>query len=136
MMASMCTDQYCIRPSAMLGLGQWVEQCNLTRPGVRVLPNNVNFFFFFFPLPRTSLATQCLAILTRTFEPLISIYQLEKPSTLAFIGYDNKPAVLMLMMIIMTMTKLSLTYNTNTPVNQLMTTYHTLVPHVGQRSHL
>ena len=24
----MCTDQYCISPSAMLGLGQWVEQCN------------------------------------------------------------------------------------------------------------
>ena len=23
----MCTDQYCISPSAMLGLGQWVEQC-------------------------------------------------------------------------------------------------------------
>ena len=23
-------DQYCIRPSAILGLGQWLEQCNLT----------------------------------------------------------------------------------------------------------
>ena len=29
MMASICTDQYCIRPSTILGLGQWVEQCNL-----------------------------------------------------------------------------------------------------------
>ena len=28
MMTSICTDQYCTRPSAMLGLGQWVEQCN------------------------------------------------------------------------------------------------------------
>ena len=30
---TICTDQYCIRPSAMLGLGQWVEQCNLTMLG-------------------------------------------------------------------------------------------------------
>ena len=38
-MASICTDQYCIRPSAMLGLGQWGEQCNLTMLGFQVLSN-------------------------------------------------------------------------------------------------
>ena len=36
MMALICTDQYCIRPSAMLGLGQWVELCNLTMLGFPV----------------------------------------------------------------------------------------------------
>ena len=33
MMASICTYRYYIRPSIMLGLGQWVEQCYLTMPG-------------------------------------------------------------------------------------------------------
>ena len=38
MMTSFCTDQYCIRPSAVLGLRQWVEQCNLTMLGFQVCP--------------------------------------------------------------------------------------------------
>ena len=35
MLGLMGTDQYCIRPSAMVGL-QWVEQCNLTMLGFQV----------------------------------------------------------------------------------------------------
>ena len=35
MMASLCTDL----SSTMLGLGQWVEQCNLTMLGFQVLSN-------------------------------------------------------------------------------------------------
>ena len=43
MMASLCTGQYCIRPSALLGLGQWVEQCNLTMLGYQVLFHMTSF---------------------------------------------------------------------------------------------
>ena len=42
MMASICTDQYCERPSAMLGLEQWVEQYNLTMLGFQVLSNKAS----------------------------------------------------------------------------------------------
>ena len=34
---SICADQYCIRPSAMLWLETWVEQCNLTKLGYQVM---------------------------------------------------------------------------------------------------
>ena len=37
MRASVCADQYCIRPAAMLGPGQWVEQCILTVLGFQEL---------------------------------------------------------------------------------------------------
>ena len=43
--ASICKCQYSIRPSAMLGLGQWVEQCNLTMLGFQVLFKNIYNFF-------------------------------------------------------------------------------------------
>ena len=33
---------YSIRPSTMLGLGQWVEQCNLTMLRVHVLSNRIS----------------------------------------------------------------------------------------------
>ena len=38
-------DQYCIRPSAMLGLGQWVEQCNLVILGFEVLSHRAHEAF-------------------------------------------------------------------------------------------
>ena len=50
MMASVCTDQYCIRPSAMLGLGQWVEQCNLTMLGFPIGHQANTYLFLSRPL--------------------------------------------------------------------------------------
>ena len=51
MMASICTYKYCIRPSAMPGLGQWVEQCHLTKVGFHVLSMlqaNIYIYLYYF----------------------------------------------------------------------------------------
>ena len=47
---------YCIRPSAMLSLGQWVVQCNLTMLG--------SFVLVFLSLSSLSHVTRCLAFIT------------------------------------------------------------------------
>ena len=74
MMASICTDQCCIRPSAMLGLGHRVEQCILTMLGLHILSNrkirleyrkNKRIFFgqsSLISVDRSSKATQPLTI--------------------------------------------------------------------------
>ena len=48
----------------MLGLGQWVEHCNLTRLGVQVY---IIFFFLLHVVP-----TQCFALVTKNNPTIIS----------------------------------------------------------------
>ena len=54
------TDQYRIRSAAMLELGQWVEQCNLTMLGLQICLKHIYFCVSLSPL----LTIQCLAFFT------------------------------------------------------------------------
>ena len=86
----MVIDQYCIRPSAMLGLGQWVELCNLTMLGVQVLSKNVHIFSRSLSLSCTCHAMHLpLVILSRRSSVLDSVTNLNSCLSFAQLVKEN-----------------------------------------------